>query len=123
MTHHGHALVTLYVHFLCSDWSKLVYVQNFQHLETCLLMAKVDRVLYHLAMFLTVFFHWMYKMKYSCFQEYSCCSCLVCLLGFWLRNTPLVKVIGNPISDGILFTLLDVALDSSKMIVIVSVYI
>ena len=29
-----------------------------------------------------------------------CYSWLVCLLGFWLRNTSLVKV-GNPISDGI----------------------
>ena len=29
---HGHALVTLYVQFLCSDWSKFM-----QHLETCLL--------------------------------------------------------------------------------------
>ena len=28
-----------------------------------------------------------------------CYSWLVCLLGFWLRNAPLVKV-GNPISDG-----------------------
>ena len=30
-------------------------------------------------------------------------SWLVCLLGFWLRNAPLVKVIGNPTSDGIVF--------------------
>ena len=37
-----------------------------------------------------------------------CYSWLVCLLGFWLRNTSLVKL-GNPISDGIVFvfTLLD----------------
>ena len=37
-----------------------------------------------------------------------CYSWLVCLLGFWLRNTSLVKV-GNQISDGIVFvfTLLD----------------
>ena len=31
-----------------------------------------------------------------------CYSWLVCLLGFWLRNTSLVEV-GNPISDGIVF--------------------
>ena len=31
-----------------------------------------------------------------------CYSWLVCLLGFWLRNTSLVKV-GNPMSDGIVF--------------------
>ena len=30
-----------------------------------------DRVLCQLVMFLTVFFHWMYKMKYSCHQESS----------------------------------------------------
>ena len=30
-------------------------------------------------------------------------SWLVCLLGFWLRNAQLVQVIGNPISDGIVF--------------------
>ena len=28
---------------------------------------------------------------------------MVCLLGFWLRNAPLVKVVGNPITDGNVF--------------------
>ena len=36
-----------------------------------ILTAKADRVLYQLVMFLTVFLHWMYKMKYSCYQESS----------------------------------------------------
>ena len=78
-----------------------------QHLETCFtLTAEGDRVLCELVMFLTVFFHWMYKMKYSCSQV--CYSWLVCLLVFWLRDASLVKA-GNPISDGIVFvfTLLD----------------
>ena len=35
------------------------------------LTAEADRVLWQLVMFLTVFFHWMYKMKYSCYQESS----------------------------------------------------
>ena len=35
-------------------------------------------------------------------SEVFCYSWLVCLLGFWLRNTSLVKV-GNPISDSIVF--------------------
>ena len=78
-----------------------------QQLETCSLIAEVDRDLCHLVMFLTVFFHLMYIAKYSCFQYFSVYSCLVCLLGFWLRNKPLVKVIGNPISEGIVFTSLD----------------
>ena len=29
-------------------------------------------------------------------SRFFCYSCLVCLLGFWLRNTLLVKVTGNP---------------------------
>ena len=36
-------------------------------------------------------------------SRFFCNSWLVCLLRFWLRNAPLVKVIGNPISDGIVF--------------------
>ena len=71
--------------------------------------AKADRVLCQLVMFSTVFFYWMYEMKFSCYQDSSCYSWLVCLLGFWLRNTSHVKV-GNPISVGIdsfsFFTLL-----------------
>ena len=35
------------------------------------LTAEADRVLCQLVMFFTVFFHWMYKMKYSCYQESS----------------------------------------------------
>ena len=42
-----------------------------QHLETSLLIAEADRVLCHLAMFLTVLFYWMYEIKYSCFQGSS----------------------------------------------------
>ena len=36
-------------------------------------------------------------------SRFFCNSWLVCFLRFWLRNAPLVKVIGNPISDGIIF--------------------
>ena len=46
-----------------------------QHLET-----EADRVLYQIAMFLTVFFHWMCKTKYSChkfigFLVDKCATC------------------------------------------------
>ena len=37
----------------------------------CTLTADADRVLCQLVMFLTVFFYWMYKMKFSCYQESS----------------------------------------------------
>ena len=96
-SHHGHALVTLYVQFLCSDWSKFagefmrkIYAASW-NLFT--LTAEADRVLCQLVMFFNVFFHWMYKLKYSCYHIY---------LGFWLRTASLVKV-GNPISDSIVF--------------------
>ena len=42
-----------------------------QHLETCLLIAEADRVLCHLVLFLNVFFHWIYKIKYGCYQDSS----------------------------------------------------
>ena len=51
----------------------------------------------HTTWFLSVFFHWIQLLS-----TVFCYSWLVCLLGFWLRNTSLVKV-GNPISDGIVF--------------------
>ena len=35
------------------------------------LTTEAERVLCQLVMFLTFFFHWMYKMKYSCYQESS----------------------------------------------------
>ena len=58
-----------------------------QHLETCLLTAEVDRVLCHLVMFLSVFFHWMYKMKYTCFQDSSVIRVwFVC--GFLIEKCP-----------------------------------
>ena len=72
-----------------------------QHLETCFtLTAEADRGLCQLVMFLTVFFYWMYKMKYNCSQV--CYSWLFCSLVFWLRDASLVKV-GNPISDDPVF--------------------
>ena len=68
------------------------------------LTAEADRVLCQLVMFLTVFFHWMHKMKFmQLLSRLFCNSWLVCLLRFLLTNAPLVKVIGNPISDGIVF--------------------
>ena len=36
-------------------------------------------------------------------SRFFCNSWLVCLFRFLLTNVPLVKVIGNPISDGIVF--------------------
>ena len=39
-----------------------------QHLS-CLLIAEADKVLCYLVMFLPVLLHWIYKIKYSCYQH------------------------------------------------------
>ena len=76
-----------------------------QHLQTCLLIAKADRVLCHLVIFVTVFFHWMYKMKYSWYQGSSVIHGWFVYRVLIEKCAPLVRVIGNPISDGIVFVL------------------
>ena len=81
----GHAL-----HPILMLWfDRWVHAENLCSILKLVYFAEADRVLCQLVMFLTVFFHWMYKW-------------LVCLLVFWLKNTSLVNV-GNPISDGIVF--------------------
>ena len=65
------------------------------------LTAEADRVLCQLVMFLTVFFHWMYKMKYSCYQESSVIhGCL--FIGFLIEKYVACQS-RNPISDSIVF--------------------
>ena len=41
--HHGHALVTLYVHFLCSDWSKFDRWAHAENLCSILNLVYFDR--------------------------------------------------------------------------------
>ena len=64
--------------------------------------AEAYRVLCQLVMFLTVFFHWMYKMKYSCYQESSVIHgwFVYWVFGWEMRR---LSKFGNPISDGIVF--------------------
>ena len=65
------------------------------------LTAKADRILYQLVMFLTVFLHWMYKMKYSCYQESSNIHGWFVYWVFAWEMRRLSK--SEPISDGIVF--------------------
>ena len=94
--HHDHALVTLFVQFLYRDWSKFdrwVHAEKFMHhLESCLLW-QLKR---------TEFFSLDVQNEIQLPSGVFCYLWLVCLLGFCMRNTWLVKV-GNPISDGIVF--------------------
>ena len=54
-SYHGHALVTLYVQFLYSDWSKFDRWVHAASWKLFTLTAEADRVLCQLVMFLTVF--------------------------------------------------------------------
>ena len=68
-----------------------------QHLETSLLIAETERVLFRL--FVLCFkrlFPLDLQNEIHLLSRIFCYSWLACLLGFWLRNAPLdKKVIGN----------------------------
>ena len=53
---------------LTGELMRKIYAASWNLL---ILTAEADRVLCQLKMFSTVFFHRMYKMKYSCYQESS----------------------------------------------------
>ena len=87
---HVHALVTLYVQFLCSDWSKFdgwVHAENLCSILNLIYFDSWSWVLCQLVMFLTFFFHWMYKMKFNCYQESSVILLFFCLfIGFLVES-------------------------------------
>ena len=51
--------------------SFLSYTIQASSVNLFLPIAEAERVLWHVMMFVTVFFHWMYKMNYSCHQDSS----------------------------------------------------
>ena len=104
--HHGHALVTLYVPFLCSDWSKFDRWVHAENLCSILNLVYFDSWSWESFVSTCDVFNCLFPLdvqnEIQLLSRVFCYSWLVCLLGFWLRNTSLVKV-GNPISDGIVF--------------------
>ena len=74
---------------LAGEFMRKIYAASWKLFT---LTAETDRVLCQLVMFLTVFFHWMYKLKYSYYQESSVIHGWFVSLGFWLRNASLVKI-------------------------------
>ena len=74
-----------------------------QHLEKCSLIAEADRVFCHLCDVFNCLLD--IQNEIQLLSRSFCNLWLVCLLRFWLKNAPLVKVIGNPISYGIVFKL------------------
>ena len=99
-----HALRPIFMFRLVKIWQVSSCGKFMQRLETWLLIAEADRVLCHLVMFKTVFFYLMYKMKYSCYQDCSVIHgwfvyCAFC----WQMHRLSKSLVGNPISDGIVF--------------------
>ena len=75
-----------------------------QPLETCLLIAGADRVLSGSFVSSCDVLNCLFlRNEIQLLSGLFCNSWLVCLLRFFFTNAPLVKVIGNPISDGIVF--------------------
>ena len=75
-SHHGHALVTLYVQFLCSDWSKFDWWVHAENLCSILNLVYFDswswQSFVSTCEVFNCLFHWtLYKMKFSCYQESS----------------------------------------------------
>ena len=72
---HGHALVALCVQFLCSDWSKFDRWVHADNLCSILKLVYFDSWSWQSFVstcdVFNCLFHWMYKMKYSCYQESS----------------------------------------------------
>ena len=107
--HHGHALVTLYVQFLCSDWSKFdgwVHAENLCSILNLVYSVYFDNWSWQNFESTCDVFNCLFPLdvqnEIQLLSGVFCYSWLVCLLGFWLSNTSLVKF-GNPISDGIVF--------------------
>ena len=99
--------LSLYVQFLCSDWSKFdrwVYAEN---LCSILKLVYFDSWSWQSFVSTCDVFNCLFplnivQIENQLLSRVFCYSWLVCLLGLWLRNTSLVKV-RNPISDGIVF--------------------
>ena len=78
-----------------------------QHLESCLLrQLKLTDFFLPTCNVFNCLFLLDVQNEIHLLSRVFCSSWLVCLLGFWLGNASLVTV-GNPISNGIAFVLLN----------------
>ena len=105
-SYQGHALVTLYVQIFML-W--LVKIYRWVHEENlCSILKLVYFDSWSSQRFVSTcdVFNRLFPLnvqnEIQLLSRVVCYSWLVCLLGFWLRNTSLVKV-GNLIADGIVF--------------------
>ena len=105
-SHHGHALVTLYVQFLCSDWSKFDRRVHAENLCSVLKLVYFDSWSWQSFVSTCDVFNRLSPLdvqnEIQVLSRVFCYSWLVCLVVFWLRDASLVKV-ENPISGAIVF--------------------
>ena len=98
-------MVSLYVPFLCTDWSKFDRWVHAEKLCSILKLVYLDSWSWQSFMSSCDVFNCLFPLdkqnEKQLLSGLCCYSWLVCLLGFWLRNAPLVKIIGNSTSDGI----------------------
>ena len=101
-SYHGHALVTLYVQFLCSDWSKFDRWVHAENLCSILNLVYFDSWSGQSFVSTCDVFNCLFLLdvqnEIQLLSRVFCYSWLVCLLGFWLRNASLVKF-GYPITE------------------------
>ena len=94
---HGHALGTLYFHFFCSDWSKFDRWVHAKNLCSILNLVYFDSWSWQSFVSTCDVFNSLFPLDVQNeIQLLSGVFCYSWLIGFWLRNTSLVKV-GNGI--------------------------
>ena len=94
-SHNGHALVTLYVQFLCSDWSKFDRWVHAQNLCSILNLVYFNSWSWQSFVSTCDVFNCLFPLdvqnEIQLLSGVFCYSWLVCLLGFWLRKRRLSK--------------------------------
>ena len=107
-SHQGHALVTLYVQFLYSDWSKFDRWVHAENLCSIWKLVYFDSWSWQSFLSTCYVFNCLFPLdiqnEIQLLSRVFCYPWLVCWLFFffWMRDASLVKG-GNPISDGIVF--------------------
>ena len=95
-SYHGHAFVTLYVQFLCSDWSIFDSWAHAENLCSILKVAYFDSWSWQSFVSACDVFNCLFRLdvqnEIQPLSRVFCYSWLVCFFGFWLRNASLVKI-------------------------------
>ena len=86
-SYHGHALVTLYVQFLCSDWSKFDWWVHAENLCSIWKVVPFDSLRWSLQSFVSTCDVFNFLFSTGCTKwNTAALKSLLCLLGFWLRK-------------------------------------